>query len=232
MAVAQKHILIVEDEDDILELERYNLTREGFSVAAVSRGEDTLKAVTQKRPDLILLDLMLPGMNGLEVCQKLKADPSTADIPIIMVTAKGEESDIIVGLELGADDYVNKPFSIKVLISRIRVALRRQPIKAYDQKHGLRVGDVEINPSRFQVKIKGKPIVGLTVTEFHLLHFLASRSGRVMNRQQILDAVRGEDIAVTERAVDVQMVGLRKKLGSAADYIEAVRGVGYRFRDG
>ncbi|MEI6787170.1 MAG: response regulator transcription factor [bacterium] len=232
MAVAPKHILIVEDEDDVLELERYNLTREGFSVAAVSRGEDTFKAVTQKRPDLILLDLMLPGMNGLEVCRKLKADFSTADIPIIMVTAKGEESDIIVGLELGADDYVNKPFSIKVLISRIHVALRRQPIKAYDQKNDLRVSDMEIIPSRFQVKIKGKTLEGLTVTEFHLLHFLASRPGRVMNRQQILDAVRGEDVAVTERAVDVQMVGLRKKLGSASDCIEAVRGVGYRFRDG
>jgi len=232
MAVAQKHILIVEDEDDILDLERYNLTREGFSVAAVSRGEDTVNAVTRKRPDLILLDLMLPGLSGLEVCRLLKADSSTADIPIIMVTAKGEESDIIVGLELGADDYVNKPFSIKVLISRIHVALRRQSINTYDQKHNLRVGDMEISPSRFQVKIKGKPIEGLTATEFLLLHFLASRSGRVMNRQQILDAVRGEDIDVTERAVDVQMVGLRKKLGPASDCIEAVRGVGYRFRDG
>ncbi len=232
MAVAQKHILIVEDDDDIVEVERYNLTREGFSVAAVSCGEDTFKAVAQKRPDLILLDLMLPGMNGLEVCRKLKAESSTADIPVIMVTAKGEESDIIVGLELGADDYVNKPFSIKVLISRIQVALRRQPIKAYDQKHDLRVGNMEISPSRFQVQVKGRPINGLTVTEFRLLHFLASRPGRVMNRQQILDAVRGEDVAVTERAVDVQMVGLRKKLGPATDCIEAVRGVGYRFRDG
>lgn len=231
MVAAQKHILIVEDEDDVLELMRYNLMREGFSVTAATRGEDALKAVARKKPDLVLLDLMLPGINGFEVCRKLKNDPGTAEIPIIMVTAKGEEADIIVGLELGADDYVNKPFSIKVLVSRIRVALRRQPANAYDQKSELRVGGLEISPSRYSVLAKGKPIEGLTVTEFRLLHFLACRPGRVMNRQQILDAVRGEEVAVTERAVDVQMVGLRKKLGPSADCIEAVRGVGYRFRD-
>jgi len=232
MTVAQKQILIIEDEEDVLELERYNLTREGFAVVAASRGDEGLKAVALKRPDLIILDLMLPGINGLEVCRKLKSDPLTADIPIIMVTAKGEEADIIVGLELGADDYVSKPFSIKILISRIRAVLRRQQGHEYDQKSELRVGNLEISPSRFHVLARGKPIDGLTVTEFRLLHFLSSRPGRVMNRQQILDAVRGEDVAVTERAVDVQMVGLRKKLGSHADCIEAVRGIGYRFRDG
>jgi len=232
MTVAQKQILIIEDEEDVLELERYNLTREGFAVVAASRGDEGLKAVALKRPDLIILDLMLPGINGLEVCRRLKSDPLTADIPIIMVTAKGEEADIIVGLELGADDYVSKPFSIKILISRIRAVLRRQQGHEYDQKSELRVGNLEISPSRFHVLARGKPIDGLTVTEFRLLHFLSSRPGRVMNRQQILDAVRGEDVAVTERAVDVQMVGLRKKLGSHADCIEAVRGIGYRFRDG
>ncbi|MEI6972780.1 MAG: response regulator [bacterium] len=231
MAAAQKNILVVEDEDDVLELMRYNLTREGFGVVTATRGEDALKAVARKKPDLILLDLMLPGMNGFEVCRKLKNDPSTADIPIIMVTAKGEEADIVVGLELGADDYVSKPFSIKVLVSRIRVVLRRQASQAYDQKSELRVGHLEVSPSRFAVLAKGKPIEGLTVTEFKLLHFLACRPGRVMNRQQILDAVRGEEVAVTERAVDVQMVGLRKKLGASADCIEAVRGVGYRFKE-
>jgi two-component system phosphate regulon response regulator PhoB len=231
VVVAKKHILVVEDEQDILELLRFNLTREGFSVATVMRGEDGLKAVAQKRPDLILLDLMLPGMTGLEVCRQLKKDPKTSGIPVVMVTAKGEEADIIVGLEVGADDYVTKPFSIKLLISRVRVVLRRQQSSAYDPKTEVHVRDLEISPSRFQVLAKGKLIEGLTLTDFRLLHFLASRPGWVLNRQQILDAVRGEEVAVTERAVDVQMVSLRKKLGPRADYIEAVRGVGYRFKD-
>jgi two-component system phosphate regulon response regulator PhoB len=231
MAVARKQILIVEDEDDVLELLRFNLTKEGFSVATATRGEDGLKAVAQKRPDLILLDLMLPGLSGLDVCRQLRKDPKTAGIPIIMVTAKGEEADIVVGLEVGADDYVTKPFSIKVLISRIRVALRRQQACAYDPKTEVHIRDLDISPSRFRVLAKGKAIEGLTLTEFRLLHFLACRPGWVLNRQQILDAVRGEEVAVTERAVDVQMVGLRKKLGPHADSIEAVRGVGYRFKD-
>jgi two-component system alkaline phosphatase synthesis response regulator PhoP len=231
VVAARKHILVVEDEEDILELLRFNLVKEGFSVATATRGEDGLKAVAQKRPDIILLDLMLPGLNGLEVCRKLKGDPKTAGIPIVMVTAKGEEADIVVGLEVGADDYVTKPFSIKVLISRVRVTLRRQQSQAYDPKTEVHIRDLEISPSRFQVFANGKAIEGLTVTDFRLLHFLASRSGWVLNRQQILDAVRGEEVAVTERAVDVQMVSLRKKLGQRADYIEAVRGVGYRFKD-
>ena len=222
MANDPKQILVVEDEDDVLEVVRYNLTREGFVVVAATRGEDALKAVSYKKPDLILLDLMLPGINGLEVCRRLKGDPSTEE---------GEEADIIVGLELGAADYVPKPFSIKVLISRINAVLRRHSSRPPDQKDDLRVGDLEISPSRFIVLWRGKPLEGLTVTEFRLLHFLASRPGRVMNRQQILDAVRGEDVAVTERAVDVQMVGLRKKMGHSSDRIEAVRGIGYRFRD-
>lgn len=231
MAAAQKLILIIEDEIDVQELVRYNLTREGFRVVTASSGEGGLKLVAQKRPDLILLDLMLPGLSGLEVCRLLKKDPKTASIPVIMVTAKGEEADVIVGLEVGADDYVHKPFSMKILLSRIRVVLRRQLVQEYDQKSELHVCNLEISPSRFQVLADGEPIDGLTVTEFRLLHFLAGRPGRVLNRQQILDAVRGEEIAVTERAVDVQMVGLRKKLGKHADCIEAVRGVGYRFKD-
>jgi two-component system alkaline phosphatase synthesis response regulator PhoP len=228
----KKHILVVEDEEDILELLRFNLVKEGLSVATATRGEDGLKAVTQKRPDLILLDLMVPGLNGLEVCRLLKRDPKTSGIPIVMVTAKSDEADIIVGLEVGADDYVTKPFSMKVLISRVRVTLRRQQSQAYDPKTEVRIRDLEISPSRFQVFARGKAIDGLTLTDFRLLHFLASRPGWVLNRQQILDAVRGEEVAVTERAVDVQMVSLRKKLGPRADFIEAVRGVGYRFKDG
>jgi two-component system alkaline phosphatase synthesis response regulator PhoP len=231
MAIAKKHIVVVEDEEDVLELLKFNLLKEGFSVAAATRGEDGLKAVGMKRPDLILLDLMLPGLTGLEVCRQLKKEPKTAGIPIIMVTAKGEEADIVVGLEVGADDYVTKPFSVKVLISRIRVALRRHRSQEYDPKTEVHIRDLEISPSRFLVLAGGRAIEGLTLTEFRLLHFLACRPGWVMNRQQILDAVRGEEVAVTERAVDVQMVGLRKKLGARADYIEAVRGVGYRFME-
>ena len=231
MTADKKHILVIEDEEDVLELLRYNLTREGFSVATATRGEEGLKAVAQRRPDLIILDLMLPGLSGLEVCRQLKRDPKTAAIPIVMVTAKGEEADIVAGLEIGADDYVTKPFSTGVLISRIRVTLRRQPSQVYDSKTELHIRDLEISPSRFQVLAKGGRVDGLTVTEFRLLHFLGSRPGWVLNRQQILDAVRGEDVAVTERAVDVHVVGLRKKLGPRADYIEAVRGVGYRFRE-
>lgn len=231
MSNAKKHILIVEDEADILELLRHNLLREGFSVAAVTRGEDGVAALTQKRPDLILLDLMLPGLSGLDICRQLKKEPKTAGIPIIMVTAKSEESDIMVGLEMGADDYVSKPFSVKVLVSRIRAVMRRQTVQTYSQATELHAGDWEISPSRFHVLIKGKPITGLTVNEFWLLHFLVSCPGRVMHRQQILDAVHGAEVAVTERAVDVQMVGLRKKLGTYADCIEAIRGVGYRFKD-
>ncbi len=232
MVAAKKHILVVEDEEDVLELLRFNLTREGFSVSTATRGEDGLKAVAQKRPDIIVLDLMLPGLGGLEVCRQLKRDPKTSGIPIVMVTAKSEEADIVVGLEVGADDYVTKPFSIKVLISRLRVTLRRQQSQTYDPKTEVYIRDLEISPSRFQVFANGKAIEGLTVTDFRLLHFLASRPGWVLNRQQILDAVRGEEVAVTERAVDVQMVSLRKRLGPRADYIEAVRGVGYRFKDG
>lgn len=231
MPVEKKHILIVEDEADLAELVRQNLAHEGYGVTVARTGELGLKAMDQRRPDVILLDLMLPGMSGMDVCRQLKKDTRTASIPVIMVTARGDESDIVVGLEIGADDYVTKPFGMKVLISRIRVALRRQHTAAYDVNSEVHIRDLEISPSRFHVAVKGRAITGLTLTEFRLLHFLASRPGRVLNRQQILDAVRGEEVAVTERAVDVQMVGLRKKLGPRADYIEAVRGVGYRFRE-
>ena len=231
MATTKKQILIVEDEEDVLELLRYNLTKEGFAVASATRGDTGLRAAMQKRPDVIILDLMLPGMDGLEVCRQLKRDPTTSAIPIVMVTAKSAEADVVSGLEVGADDYITKPFGIKELLSRVRVALRRQRTQQYDQQTELHVGALELSPSRFLVRAKGKTIENLTLTEFKLLHYLASRPGWVLNRQQILDAVRGEDVAVTERAVDVQMVGLRKKLGPHADCIEAVRGVGYRFRD-
>lgn len=228
--MTRKTIFIVEDEEDILELIRFHLAREGYNVLSAGNGEDACKAVLRKPPDLVLLDLMLPGMDGLDVCRQLKKDPDTADIPIVMVTAKGEESDIVTGLELGAEDYIVKPFSMKVLVARIRNVLRRRQTPPTDKDATVRIHDLVINPGRHEVLIKGKP-VDMTFSELRILHFLAGRPGWVMTREQIVDAVRGKDYAVTDRAVDVQIVGIRRKLGAKADYIETVRGVGYRFRE-
>jgi two-component system, OmpR family, alkaline phosphatase synthesis response regulator PhoP len=228
--MTKKSIFVVEDEADILELVRYNLAREGFAVSTAVNGEDAVKAVSQKIPDLILLDLMLPGIDGLEICRLVKKDPRTAGIPVIMVTAKGEESDVVSGLELGADDYIVKPFSMKVLIARVRTVLRRKAKTPADRNAEIRIRDIVINPGRHEVLIKGKP-VAMTFSELRILHLLASRPGWVMTREQIVDAVRGEDYAVTDRAIDVQIVGIRKKLGARADYIETVHGVGYRFKE-
>jgi len=177
-----------------------------------------------------VLDLMLPGLDGLEVCRALKADPQTSRIPVLMLTAKGEDSDVITGLELGADDYITKPFSPKVLIARIRTALRRARQPQLNQEEELRVHELTIDPARLRVLVSDKP-VELTVTEFRILHFLASKPGWVFTRDQIIDAVHGKDYAVTDRAVDVQIVALRRKLGPAGGYIETVRGIGYRFSD-
>lgn len=228
--MARKSIFIVDDEEDILELIKHHLTREGFLVTTFVNGENALKAVIQKPPDLVLLDLMLPGIDGLEVCRILKKENKTADIPILMLTAKGEESDIVAGLELGADDYITKPFSMKVLIARIRALLRRKQKTPAEKNAVMRIHDLVINPGRHEVLVKNKP-VEMTFSELRILHLLAARPGWVMTREQIVDAVRGEDYAVTDRAVDVQIVGIRKKLGTKADYIETVRGVGYRFKE-
>jgi len=228
--MAKEHIVVVEDEEDILELLRYHLAREGYNVTPAANGEQALKIISQKIPALVLLDLMLPGLNGLELCRSLKQDPRTAAIPIMMVTAKNEESDVILGLELGADDYIMKPFSMKVLVARVHAVLRRRKQSVVDTDAVIRIHDLVINPGRHEVLIKGKP-VEMTFSELRILHLLARRPGWVMTREQIVDAVRGEDYAVTDRAVDVQIVGLRKKLGSRAEYIETVRGVGYRFKE-
>lgn len=228
--MAKENILIVEDEEDILELVAYNLTKEGFRVKGVLTGEDALKKATKESPDLILLDLMLPGLDGLDVCRTLKSDPETKHIPVIMLTAKGEESDIITGLELGADDYLTKPFSPKVLIARIRAVLRRKSRQPEDKTSVLNIHDLIIHPGRHEVLINGNSIT-LTATEFRILHYLARRPGWVFTREQIVDAVHGEDYPVTNRSVDVQIVGLRKKLGQAENYIETVRGLGYRFKE-
>ena len=228
--MTKKTIFVVEDEEDIQELLRYNLTREGYTVETSSNGEDAVRTIFRKMPDLILLDLMLPGLDGLDVCRTLRKDPKTAGIPIVMVTAKGEESDVVTGLELGADDYITKPFSMKVLIARVRTVLRRKRTPLADKNALIHIHDIEINPGRHEVLIKGKP-VDMTFSELRILHLLASRPGWVMTREQIVDAVRGEEYAVTDRAVDVQVVGIRRKLGIRSDYIETVRGVGYRFKE-
>jgi two-component system phosphate regulon response regulator PhoB len=222
-------ILVVDDEEDIVELVELNIAREGYRVLTCGTGEQALKLAGSKLPSLVILDLMLPGIDGLEVCKKLKSDPKTQNIPIVMLTAKGEESDIVTGLELGADDYITKPFSGKVLVARVRRILRRM-VTAADDKAVLKVQDLTIDPSRREVLIEGKP-VQLTFTEFNILHILAKRPGLVFTRYQIVDAIRGSDYLVTDRAVDVQIVSLRKKLGRYGEYIETVRGVGYRFKD-
>ncbi len=226
----RENILIVDDEEDILELLRYNLAKNGFNVTTATSGEDALKIIKTKTFDIILLDLMLPGIDGLDVCKEFKKNQSISSIPIIMLTAKGEEADIVAGLELGADDYVTKPFSPRVLISRIRAVLRRHSKTVTDENSPLRYDEMEIDPGRFKVFVKGS-LVELTHTEFSILHFLAKKPGWVFTRYQIIDAIKGLDYPVTDRSVDVQVVGLRKKLGEYGDYIETVRGVGYRFRE-
>ena len=229
--MASKNILVVEDEEDIRELVRYNLEREKFKVSEAESGEDGLKSAAKNKPDLILLDLMLPGKDGMQICRELKQDEQTREIPIVMMTARGEESDIVAGLELGAEDYIVKPFSPKVLVARVKAVLRRKTAAPpASDEDVLSICDLCIHPGRHEVTVKGKSI-DLTASEFGVLHFLVRRPGWVFTRYQIVDAVHGEDYPVTERSVDVQIVGLRKKLGKAGSYIETVRGIGYRFKD-
>jgi len=228
--MAKERILVVEDEEDILELVRFNLSREGYSVTGAATGEEAWKLASSRVPDLIVLDLMLPGIDGLEVTKMIKNDSRTRDIPIVMLTAKGEESDIVTGLELGADDYITKPFSPRVLVARVKAVLRRKVKEPTEESSVLKIHDLVIHPGRHEVLVEGKS-VELTFTEFGILSYLARRPGWVFTRSQIVDAVRGDDYFVTDRAVDVQIVGLRKKLGPASKYIETVRGVGYRFKE-
>jgi two-component system alkaline phosphatase synthesis response regulator PhoP len=227
--MAKENILVVEDEEDILELVSYNLNKEGYRVTGVLSGEEGMQTARSHPPDLIILDLMLPGMDGFAVCRELKQDVRTRDLPVIILTAKGEEADIVAGLELGADDYVTKPFSPRVLLARLRAVLRRRA-KSAGESDVLEIHQMVIHIGRHEVLIEGRP-VDLTATEFRLLSFLARRPGWVFTRSQIVKGVQGEDYTVTERAVDVQIVGLRKKLGAAGQYVETVRGVGYRLKE-
>jgi two-component system alkaline phosphatase synthesis response regulator PhoP len=222
-------ILVVDDEEDIIELVELNLAREGYQVLGCTTGEKALEIARLKAPALIVLDLMLPGMDGMEVCRRLKGDPKTARIPVVMLTAKGEEADVVAGLEVGADDYVAKPFSGKILTARVRRLLRKAAQPA-DEQSIIQVHDLTIDPSRHEVWAKDAK-VDLTRTEFNILRTLAQRPGLVLSRYQIVNSVHGDDYPVTDRAVDVQIVSLRKKLGPCGEYIETVRGVGYRFKD-
>jgi two-component system phosphate regulon response regulator PhoB len=228
--MARESILVVDDEGDILELLNYNLAKAGYKVTCVATGGDAVKSARQTLPDLVVLDLMLPGLDGLEVCTLLKNDPKTSDASIIMLTARGEEADVVRGLELGADDYLTKPFSPRILLARIKAVLRRRETDALEKSTVLRVHDLVIHPGRHELLVQGQPIE-LTYTEFRVLYCLARRPGWVLTRSQIVDSVRGAGYAVTDRAVDVQIVGLRKKLGERSDYIETVRGVGYRMKE-
>jgi two-component system alkaline phosphatase synthesis response regulator PhoP len=228
--MAREHILVVDDEEDLLELVGYNLSKEGYRVSYASSGEEAMQKARAELPGLIVLDLLLPSVDGLEVCKLLKTDPKTLHIPVVMLTAKGEEIDVVMGLEVGADDYVTKPFSPRVLLARIRAVLRRKAKEAVDEGTTLRIHELVIDPVRHEVLVEGKP-VALTYTEFRLLQVLAQRRGRAFTRVQIVDAVMGEDYPVTERSVDVHIASLRKKLGKMGGYIETVRGVGYRFKE-
>ncbi len=228
--MAKENILIVDDEEDILELIRYNLAREGYQVTGAASGEEALEKARSNAFDLIVLDLMLPGIDGLEVAKALKTGEKTKQIPIVMLTAKGEEADIVTGLELGADDYITKPFSPRILVARIRAALRRKSLEAKEGTGAIAIHGLEIHPRRRSVTAGGKQI-DLTYTEFQVLCVLARRPGWVYTRSQIVDKVRGSDYPVTDRSVDVQIVGLRKKLGEYGKHIETVRGVGYRFKE-
>ena len=228
--MSKEKILVVDDEEDILELVRYNLFKNGYQVTCVSSGELAMQKLKEETPQIILLDIMLPGMDGLDVCRSLRSNPATVNIPIIMITAKGEDADIVTGLELGADDYLTKPFSPRVLLARIRAILRRNKQDELDESSVLKTHDIVVNPARHEVLVKGEQLM-LTATEFGILHFLARRPGWVFSREQIISAVKGDDYPVTERSVDVQVVGLRKKLGDSGDLIETVRGVGYRFKE-
>jgi two-component system phosphate regulon response regulator PhoB len=214
-----------------LELVRYNLAKEGYHITGALTGEDALKKARVEAFDLIVLDLMLPGIDGLEVAKRLKNSPKTESVPIVMLSAKGEEADIVTGLEIGADDYITKPFSPRIMVARVRTALRRKTSNKLDKTAAIHIFELEIHPGRRSVLAAGKP-VDLTFTEFQVLHLLAQRPGWVFTRSMIVDAVRGDDYPVTDRSVDVQIVGLRKKLGDCGKYIETVRGVGYRMKEG
>jgi two-component system, OmpR family, alkaline phosphatase synthesis response regulator PhoP len=227
--MARGTVLVVDDEEDIQELVKLSLLREGYEVLTVETGDQALAVARSRQPALIVLDLLLPGLQGLDVCKILKADHKTRAIPIVILSAKSEDSDIVTGLELGADDYITKPFSSKVLVARVRRALRKGAEQGLDRSP-IQIHELMIDPVRCEAVLEGRPLT-LTQSEFNILYVLARRPGVVFTRYQIMDSLHGGDYVVTDRAIDVQITYLRKKLGPWRDYIETVRGVGYRFKD-
>lgn len=229
-------VLVIEDEADLREVLTYNLRREGYQVAASANGAEGLQRVKDEGPDIVILDLMLPDLDGLEICQRIRRDPKRGRTPIIMVTAKGDESDVVLGLGVGADDYMTKPFSPKELIARVKAVLRRHATPEPSEEDEATIerrdehGIVEIDPVRHEVRIDGT-VEYFTATEFRLFRFLARRPGRVYSREQLLRAATGDETILVERNVDVHVRSIRKKLGVHRDLIETVRGVGYRFKD-
>lgn len=221
-------VLVVDDEPDLLELVSYNLSKAGYEVACAHSGEEALVHIKTHLPDLVLLDVLLPGLDGLEICKALRCHPNTATTPIVMLTARGEDADVVAGLELGADDYLTKPFSPRILLARMKAVLRRRQVDG-PLETPLVFDDVVIQPGRYEVRL-GQDLIYLTPTEFHILHFLARRPGWVFTRYQIVDAVRGEEADITERSVDVHVAAIRRKLGDYRVLIETLRGVGYRFK--
>ena len=224
-----KNIIVVEDDLDIRELISFNLANEGHQVFEANNGEVGIDKARNNNPDLILLDLMLPGIQGLDVCRIIKSDQETKEIPIIMVTALGQEEDIVKGLETGADDYITKPFSIKVLIARVNAVLKRSNEVGEDKSKDILINGINIKTRSREVWVNKNLINDLTFSEFQILYLLAGHPGWVFTRYQIIDKIRGDNYPVTDRSVDFQIVGLRKKLGDAGKLIKTVRGVGYRF---
>jgi two-component system, OmpR family, phosphate regulon response regulator PhoB len=227
-----KHILVIEDDPDIRELLGYNLTREGFEVSLCSNGQEGLDRALSRKVDLIILDLMLPLLNGIEVCKKIRENPDKRSIPIIMLTAKSEETDIVFGLGVGADDYMIKPFGVKELVARVYTRLRTLKSPEAPQAEGdvVRQGEVEVDRARFQVKVSGAQ-VAMTLAEFRLFDALISRPGIVLSRDRLLDAVTGGEGVLIDRNIDVHVRSIRKKLGESRDLIQTVRGLGYKFRE-
>ena len=225
----KKTILIIEDEPDIQDLLEFHLKKEGYNVLTSSDGEIGLKIARKQDPNLILLDLLLPGIKGLEVCRILKSDVNTSKINIIMVTALGQEENIVKGLETGADDYVSKPFNMSILLARVSAVLRRNTTDGSSYDDNVNINGIKIIPRLREVTAGEQKIIDLTFTEFQILHLLATHPGWVFTRYQIIDKIRGDNYPVTDRSVDFQIVGLRKKLGDHGKLIETIRGVGYRF---
>ncbi len=224
-----RSILVVEDEEDLAEILQINLEREGYSCRCVGSGDLAMEAIARRKPDLLILDRMLPGLSGDEVLSRIRRNPETASIPVIMLTAKGEESDVLVGFAMGVDDYMTKPFSIKVLNARISAMLRRRDDERGEVEEVLEGGPIRVVPDRYEVTVDGQ-LVQVTATEFKILRTLMSSHGRVLDRGQLIDMVLGTTVAVTDRTIDVHIASLRKKLGFASGWIQTVRGVGYTFR--